>query len=241
MPAGKIHIGTSGYSYPGWKGQFYPRHLKPGDWLSYYSSQFNTVEINSSFYGLPPKSNLKKWAGQTFPSFVFSLKASRYITHFKKLNQPQQALATFLDTASTLGKKMGPVLFQLPANFSRDIERLKIILGLARGFKFVFEFRHDSWFEPEVYHWLQRKGCGMVISSAPCFPYHEQATGDILYIRLHGEQKLYHSAYSQERLLYFAAMIKKYSSQGIETYAYFNNDALSHAFRDALRLKQLLL
>lgn len=233
-------VGTSGYSYPNWQDEFYPRDISKKDWLSYYSGQFDSVEINNSFYRLPARSSFESWAEKTPPGFIFSVKASRYITHMKKLNQVQEPLEKFINSARGLKNKLGPILFQLPANFGQNNPRLTELLKLSGDLKFVFEFRHKSWFSRDTYNLLDKYGCGLVISSSPGFPSQEVVTGGICYIRLHGEKKLYHSSYSQKQLRDYADKIADYSQQGIDSYAYFNNDALGHAFRNAIALKQLL-
>jgi uncharacterized protein YecE (DUF72 family) len=149
-------------------------------------------------------------------------------------------LERFINSARGLKDKLGPILFQLPANFGQDSPRLKELLKLSGDLKFVLEFRNKNWFSSETYKLLDRYGCGLVISSSPDFPSQEVVTGGICYLRLHGEKKLYHSSYSQKQLRDYAQKIDSYSQQGIDSYAYFNNDALGHAFRNAIALKKLL-
>jgi len=240
MGQGKIYIGTSGYSYDSWKGDFYPEHLSRKDWLSYYAEKFNSVEINNSFYHLPARKTFQKWAGQTPQTFIFSVKASRYITHMKKLKDPQQPLSNFIDCAAGLGGKLGPVLFQLPANQKKDAEKLTNFLKTAKNIKSVFEFRDQSWFDEQIYEILDSYGCGIVISSSPRFPYREKVTGSICYIRLHGKDKLYCSSYSKDELRRFADIALGCKKEGIDCYIYFNNDALGYAFRNADTLLELL-
>ncbi len=241
MGQGKIHIGTSGYAYKNWKGDFYPKDLDQKQWLSFYAQEFDSVEINNSFYHLPSKDTFSKWASQTPDSFVFSVKASRYITHMKKLKDPQEPLKKFRDCASGLGSKMGPILFQLPANFKKKAERLENFLSTAKPIKGVFEFRHSSWFDPQIMAMLDDFGCGVVMSSGKGFPCCAQITGSICYMRLHGTRKLYHSSYSHDALQHFAALARGYAQKGIDCFIYFNNDALGHAHRNAYALRKMLL
>ncbi len=240
MAKGKIYIGTSGYSYDAWKGDFYPKELNKEKWLSFYSERFNSLEINNSFYRLPTRETFEKWAAETPEKFIFSVKASRYITHMKKLKDPQQPLKNFTGSASGLGGKMGPVLFQLPGNLKKDKGKLTNFLKTAKGIKSVFEFRQPSWFGDDVYEILKEFKAGIVISSGPGFPYYEKVFGGICYIRLHGKEKLYHSSYSDSELKDFAAIAEDCRKKGIDTYIYFNNDALGHAFRNADTLARML-
>lgn len=242
MSKGKIYIGTSGFSYDNWKGEFYPENISKKDWLEFYAQKFNSLEINSSFYHLPKKKTFSNWAGKTPENFVFSIKASRYITHLKKLADPQEPLTRLVDSAKELGNKLGSFIFQLPGNLKKDTEKLDNLLKAAKEMKIkaAFEFRDESWFDEEVYSLLEAYGSGVVISSSPKFPYHEKITGNICYIRLHGREKLYHSSYSRQELKKFASIAEDCRKKGIDTYIYFNNDALGHAFRNALALQELV-
>ncbi len=242
MPEGKIFIGTSGFSYDNWKGEFYPENLSKKDWLTYYAHKFNSLEINSSFYHLPRKKTFSNWARKTPEDFVFSIKASRYITHLKKLTDTKEPLKKLIDSAQELGPKLGPFLFQLPGNLKKDAEKLDNLLKAAQKMKIksAFEFRDESWFDKEIYDILGHFGSGVVISSSPKFPYHEKITGNLCYIRLHGKEKLYHSSYSRQELEEIAAVAKNCRKKGIDTFIYFNNDALGHAFRNAMTLQELV-
>ncbi|MGM0366453.1 MAG: DUF72 domain-containing protein [Actinomycetota bacterium] len=241
MAQGKIYIGTSGYSYNNWKGDFYPDNLSKGEWLSFYAQKFNSVEINSSFYHLPARKTFQKWAGQTPRDFIFSVKASRYITHMKKLKDPKEPLGKLMERASGLGGKLGPVLFQLPANQKKDAAKLRNFLKACEKLNSVFEFRDRSWFDEEIYEILDNYGCGIVVSSGPDFPYTEKITGSLCYIRLHGKEKLYHSSYSDDELKKYAGIALECKVKGKDCYIYFNNDALGHAFRNAAAISKMLL
>ncbi len=241
MVQGKIYIGTSGYSYENWEGDFYPRSLDKKDWLSFYAENFNSVEINNSFYRLPARETFKKWAALTPLEFVFSVKASRYITHMKKLRDCQKPLDNFFHCASGLGYKLGPVLFQLPSNLKKNADRLAGFLKELNNENSVFEFRHHSWFDDQVISILKSNRCGLAISSGPGFPYYRKILGGICYLRLHGKHKLYHSSYSKSDLKDFAEIIIACKKEGIDSYVYFNNDALGHAYRNACTLSEMLL
>ncbi|MGM0368303.1 MAG: DUF72 domain-containing protein [Actinomycetota bacterium] len=239
--AASIYIGTSGYSYKNWAGDFYPEDIKKDKWLQFYSSKFDTVEINNTFYNLPQKKTFRNWAKKTPENFLFSIKASRYITHMKKLKDCKQPLDNLLEVSSGLGKKLGPILFQLPKNLKKNAEKLKNFAGLLpNDILCAFEFREKSWFDNEIYSILEASGYAIVISSSPSFPYHEKITGEFCYIRLHGSEKLYSSSYTDKQLKKFANIAKKCKEKGLDSYIYFNNDAKGHAFRNALTLKELL-
>ena len=240
MNIGKLYIGTSGWCYDSWAGNFYPRDLNKNKWLKYYSKYFNTVEINSSFYHLTRKETFNNWALQTPDNFVFVVKASRYITHIKKLVDCSEPFKKLLDSALGLGNKLGLFLFQLPPNLKKNIIKLedffKIIL---KNYRYVFEFRNESWFCDEVYNLLNEFGAGIAISSSPSFPYHEIITGNLYYIRMHGSEQLYSSGYSEKELQKLSTFIRKNLKKNINTYVYFNNDASGYAIENALKLIKL--
>lgn len=240
MNIGKLYIGTSGWCYDSWVGNFYPRDLNKNKWLKYYSKYFNTVEINSSFYHLTRKETFDNWALQTPDNFVFVVKASRYITHIKNLVDCSEPFKKLLDSALGLGNKLGLFLFQLPPNLKKNIIKLedffKIIL---KNYRYVFEFRNESWFCDEVYNLLNEFGAGIVISSSPSFPYHEIITGNLCYIRMHGSEQLYSSSYSEKELQKLSALIRKNLKKNINTYVYFNNDAFGYAIENARKLVEL--
>src|SRR5512138_1184014 len=155
MIPGTIHIGTSGWSYKHWQGPFYPEDIADKAMFAHYCRFFRTVEINSSFYHLPLRKTFENWRSFSPDNFVFSVKASRYITHVKKLNESAEAVARFLERASALEEKAGPILFQLPPGLKANLPRLgEFLAGLPSGYRYAFEFRHPSWFQPEVYSLL---------------------------------------------------------------------------------------
>ena len=161
-----LYAGTSGYSYKPWKGKFYPKDLPDRQMLSYYGEHFGTVEINSTFYGLPVASAVRDWAADVGGGFQFALKAPQRITHRQRLRDADEAVAQFLQVAATLGKRLGPVLFQLPPNFPKDLPRLRAFLKLLsrRRRRFAFEFRHASWFDAEVFALLRDRRVALCIA-----------------------------------------------------------------------------
>lgn len=238
-----IHIGTSGWSYNHWAGRFYPEDLKKNKWLDYYSKEFSTVEINSSFYHLPKLQTFINWGKNTGDDFLFSVKVSRYITHIKRLVDCGDAFDRLLTAAvKGLGKKLGPFLFQLPPNLKKDRLRLKNFLKiLPKNYKFAFEFRNENWFTKDIYDLLENYGFAVVISSSPRFPYMEKITADFCYIRMHGPGDLYSSCYLRDELEKIAVLIKKNLKKNIENYVYFNNDAQAYAVENARTLLKMVL
>jgi len=184
----QIRVGTSGYSYKEWKGSFYPEDLKNADMLRYYAERFSSVEINNTFYRMPKATVLEGWAGQVPSDFLFVLKASQQITHRKRLKEAGEPLAYLLETARTLGDRLGPVLFQLPPYLKKDVDRLRDFLALLpEGRPFAFEFRHETWADDEVHAALSERNCALVCADtedsgedgAPIVP-----TADWGYLRL---------------------------------------------------------
>ena len=236
-----LRIGTSGWSYNHWKGLFYPENLSSGRWLEFYAENFDTVELNSSFYHLPKKKTFENWYQRTPNGFVFSVKASRFISHILKLNGAREPLQNLLDAASGLREKLGPILFQLPPNFQLDFERLeKFTKILPKDQRFTFEFRHQSWFCNEVYQLLQKNNLALTISDTPKYPLVEKVTADFVYARLHGHDVLYTSKYSKADLEDWAAKIKTWLANGLDVYIYFDNDASAHAVTNAKELSAQL-
>jgi uncharacterized protein YecE (DUF72 family) len=155
----RLLVGTSGYSYKEWKGSFYPEDLKDAEMLRFYASRLTTVEINNTFYRMPTKALLEKWGGEVSPGFTFVLKAPQRLTHRKRLHDCAEDLRYFLETAGVLGNRLGPLLFQLPPFFKKDVARLRDFLALLpQGTRAAFEFRHDSWFDDETYETLRQGG-----------------------------------------------------------------------------------
>ena len=236
-----FHIGTSGWSYDHWIGRFYPEDVKKNKWLGCYSKEFDTVEINSSFYYLPKPKTFTGWKENTKKDFTFSVKVSRYITHIKRLKGCREPLGRLFESADELGEKLGPFLFQLPPNLKKDDEVFKEFLEMLPGnYKYAFEFRNESWFSEDIYELLEKYGCAIVISSSPGFPYREKITANFCYMRMHGSGELYRSSYSKEELKKISVLIKKNLNKNIESYVYFNNDEEAYAIENARTLIKLL-
>ncbi len=241
MNENKIHIGTSGWSYQHWKGNFYPENLKENDFLNYYSKQFHTVEVNNTFYHLPEEKTIKNWTDCVPDNFIFSVKASRYITHLKKLKDAKEPVNNFLKLIETFGNKTGPILFQFPPHFSFNAERLgEFINILPKNQRYTFEFRDPNWFNDLTYEFLKDNNIAFCIYYMGETESPTQITSDFVYIRFHGAENLGAGGYSDEKLKEFAKNIKNYYDQGKEIFCYFNNDEAGYAVKNALKLKELI-
>jgi len=184
----QIRVGTSGFNYREWKGAFYPETLPAAKMLAYYAERFPTVEINATFYRMPTPKTLAAWAGQTPTGFTFVLKAPQRITHFARLRDVDEPVRAFTDAARTLGPKLGPLLFQLPPNFARDVGRLADLLALLPpGLACAFEFRHQSWFDDAVYDRLRARNMALCIADNDDGATPAVATADFGYLRLRAE------------------------------------------------------
>ncbi|MGM0568537.1 MAG: DUF72 domain-containing protein, partial [Elusimicrobiota bacterium] len=236
----KTLVGTSGFSYRHWKEVFYPRDISQKQWFEYYLKYFDTVELNTTFYHLPKEKTVLNWKKEASEDFVFSLKASRYISHIKRLKDSRQPLNKFYKSIHPLGKKSGPVLFQLPARAKKNIERLKTFLKNLRLFpgRKVVELRHPSWWDDEVFNLLEEERVCFCWFSMPGENPPEICTSDFLYIRMHGKKELYKSPYSEKKLEKLAKKIYKVDVN--KAYIYFNNDYNGNAVRNALKLKEVL-
>ena len=238
-------MGTSGWSYQGWRGLFYPQGLPSTKWLQHYTAFFDSTEINGSFYRLPSVETVVKWA-QTVPdTFLFCPKMSRFLTHMKKLREPEEPLERFFSVFEPMKGKMGPVLVQLPAmlKFTYDIAEpfYRLLKFTYHPYEFVMEVRHNSWLEEESLTLMTKYDIGLVISqSGNVFPYSEMITAKNIYVRFHGPEALYASSYSDEMLLAFAGKFKQWVVEGHDVWAYFNNDIHGYAPVDAQRLQAMV-
>jgi uncharacterized protein YecE (DUF72 family) len=236
----KLFIGCSGFYNSSWKNVFYPEKLPQKKWFEYYSSQFNTLEINSSFYRYPKLHVLKKWANDCPEDFVFAIKAPRTVTHYRKFNNAEEPLKDFYALIEEgLGEKLGPVLFQLPASFTYKDERLEqIIKILDTRFLNVVEFRHTSWMLPEIRKILIRSNITYCNVSHPSLPEDPIFTSTTIYIRFHGVPKLYFSGYTDEHLIEWAEKIKQ--AKADKCFIYFNNTITPVAISNAKTILALL-
>lgn len=239
--AGRVHTGTSGWSYKHWKGPFYPEDLPDKHLFSYYSRFFRSVEINSSFYHLPLKKTFENWKDASPGDFIFAVKASRYITHIKKLKDAGQAVERFFERAVGLGGKTGPILFQLPPSLKMNLERLDSFFDeLPKGYLHTFEFRNQSWFHPEVYSLLSDRGAAFCIYELGGRSSPIEVTADFVYVRLHGPGGPYQGAYSESALALWRERFRKWNEEGRDVYCYFDNDEKGFAAQNAMELQRLL-
>lgn len=237
-----FHIGTSGWSYSGWKGSFYPEDCPQKAYLSYYSEHFETVEVNNSFYHLPSAETFEQWRKTVGKNFVFAVKASRYITHMKKLKEPKEGLSNFFGAAEALKAKFGPVLFQLPPRWHVNAERLAAFLDAlpARG-RYTFEFRDKSWFNDQVFDLLAAHGAALCIYDLEGQVSPEIVTAGFVYVRLHGpDPNAYQGSYTPKHLRALAKRCRGWMEDGKEVFCYFDNDQKGYAIKNALSLRDLL-
>jgi uncharacterized protein YecE (DUF72 family) len=269
LSAARVYIGISGYDYKGWRGRFYPEKLPARQWLHYASRIFNSIELNGTFYSLKSPDVFRRWADETEDDFVFAIKGGRFITHNLKLRNADTALGNFYASGVlAFGRKTGPFLWQLPATYRFDADRLDSFMRrlprdstegevvarqhdarVRRGalvtatervpYRHAFEVRHPSYFTNEFYDLLRAHRCALVIAdTAGRFPYAEEITAGFVYVRLHGSRELYVSGYTDAELDVWAARIDQWRLQGRDVYVYFDNDAKVHAPFDARRLAE---
>ncbi len=238
---GTIYIGTSGWHYNHWKGNFYPPGVTAKQFTEYYLRFFRTVEINNSFYRLPSAETFAAWRTSVPPDFLFAVKASRFITHMKKLKDPQQSLAQFLGNAQALEEKLGPILFQLPPAWKLNLERFQNFLkALPPYHRYTFEFRDQSWYHPDVNALLEQYNCAFCIYDLGGHLSPLEVTADFVYVRLHGPEGKYAGSYSEETLQHWATHCRTWADQGKDVFVYFDNDIGSHAPFNAIRLQELV-
>lgn len=234
-------IGTSGWSYDEWKDSFY-RGLQRRHWLRHYGQQLTALEINATFYGPLRPETLARWRDETPEGFVFALKGNRYVTHRRRLLEPEQAIEMERERAAALEPKLGAVLWQLPAELARHDARLAGFLdALARWpARHAIELRHRSWFCPEVAALLADRGVAACISDAADWPMWECVTADFVYVRLHGHTRTYRSRYAPRSLARWAGKVQGWLDEGRDVHVYFDNTSAGAAPRDALALRALL-
>ncbi|RUR09384.1 DUF72 domain-containing protein [Legionella sp. km772] len=242
MKKNTFNIGTSGWSYAGWLGNFYPEKIKSTLILPYYANHLDSVELNNSFYQIPSTKNITRWKDITPDNFIFSCKANRYITHFKKLEDTSETLERLLHAFSHFEEKLGPILFQFPPYWAKDIERLKqFIKQLPEKYLYTFEFRHKSWFCEELYELLHQYSAALCFYDHKLFRSPEVVTGDFIYIRMHGPNATaYQGAYEESTLEEYAKKLVNWHKDGKAIYCYFDNDEKANAPKDAQRLRALL-
>jgi uncharacterized protein YecE (DUF72 family) len=234
-----IRIGTSGWVYNHWRGLFYPPELRQGAWFDHYARCFDTVEINNSFYRLPSVEAFDSWRDQASPGFCYAVKASRFLTHLKKLKDPEHPLQTFFERADRLRHTLGPVLYQLPPRWQVNIERFESFLAaLPAGYTHVVEFRDASWLIEDVFKHMERYGVAHCIHDMRPLEIPLRVTAPTVYVRFHGER--YGGDYGREALQVWADRISGWRDRDHDIWAYFNNDIGGHAIHNARTLMELL-
>jgi uncharacterized protein YecE (DUF72 family) len=238
----KIHVGTSGWHYQSWRGPFFPADVKVKDHLRYYAGQFSTTELNGVFYRTPSLEAVRAWAEQTPRDFIFAWKASKFITHWKRLSDKSvNSLALIEERLEILGKKAGPVLFQLPPQFIANRDRLASFLKLLRKRRrYAFEFRHPSWYEAAILDLLREHDISLCLSDHHDAPSPWEVTARHVYVRGHGPGGTYKDHYPDRTLRAWARDIATWKRQRRTVYVYFDNDQKSAAPADAKRLTAML-
>jgi len=238
----EIRIGTSGYHYKHWRGPFYPKKISSDEMLEFYSRNFDTVELNNSFYRLPTEAAFDNWRQSTPANFVFAVKASRFLTHQKKLKDPESALRKLLPRASHLSHKLGPILFQLPPRWQVNPGRLETLLeALPSDLRCAFEFRDVSWIRPDINKLLARFRAAFCIYELAGHHSPLTVTADFAYVRLHGPGfRKYQESYSGSRLRRWGRQVEAWAKHLAAIYIYFDNDQAAYAARNALTLQQIV-
>ncbi len=234
-----VHVGCSGWNYKAWRGTVYPEGVPSRRWLEHYATMFDTVEVNATFYRLPSREAVANWVEQTPEDFIFTIKASRYLTHIKRLQMLPEGVARLSERIEPLllTPKMGPLLWQLPANFQRDDERLAQALDALPPWRHCIEFRHPSWFAPEVTAMLSEHKVALVIGDHPERPFQlRELTADWTFVRMHHGHRGRRSNYSTSELETWGRRIAAWRKRA-EVFVYFNNDKEAFAVRNATWLR----
>jgi uncharacterized protein YecE (DUF72 family) len=235
----EIRVGCSGWQYKHWRGSFYAPELLQSRWFSHYALTFDTVEINNSFYRLPDPETFDRWREQAPAHFLYAVKASRFLTHMKKLKDPEEPVARFFDHARHLGRHLGTVLYQLPPRFPVNLERLERFLrALPTRHRHTVEFRDTSWYDERVYDLLRRYSVALCLHDMQGSAIGKLVIGPFVYVRFHHGTSKYGGRYADDRLDDWAEWLAARHAEGLDVFAYFNNDTGGHAPRDAVRLRQ---
>lgn len=229
-------VGCSGWSYRHWRGDFYPQGMPTTRWFEHYAAHFDTVELNTTFYRLPPETGVRRWAAQAPPQFCFAAKVSRLITHFRRLRETDEALHTYFERLRPLAARQGPFLYQLPPKFPRDVAVLRDFLRLLPPGRHAFEFRDPDWWHEEVYVALREHGASFVLFDFAGVKTPLVATAPDVYVRFHGPTR-YSSSYPTAELQRWRDGIAELGPERV--WAYFNNDIGGHAPRNALTFRDL--
>ena len=241
MAQESIRIGCSGWQYRHWRGRFYPSDLPVEEWLAYYVRAFDTVELNNSFYRLPEADVFAGWARRVPDEFVFAVKASRYLTHLKRLLEPQEPLDRLWSRATRLAGHLGPMLYQLPPHWHRDVPRLQAFVEALPPHRLhAIEFRDRSWYHPDVYAVLAGANVALCLHDMPGSATRPEPIGPFAYVRFHGATGKYRGGYPDQTLRVWSERLRAWAADGRRCFAYFNNDGGGHAPQDARRLREMV-
>jgi uncharacterized protein YecE (DUF72 family) len=236
-----VLVGTSGWQYRDWREAFYPRRLSQKNWLAYYADHFSTVEVNNAFYRLPEASTFARWSEQTPAGFVIAVKASRYLTHIRRLREPAEPVARFVARARALGSKLGPVLLQLPPNLTSRPEALdETLAAFPPGFRVAVEFRHDSWFTDDVAAVLRQHDAACCWADSPTRRTPLWRTATWGYVRMHEGRASPRPCYGHQALRTWARRLADLFDRNDDVYVYFNNDLHACAVSNADQLINML-
>lgn len=238
----EIRIGTSGYHYKDWVGRYYPAGTKANEMLAHYRHDFDTVELNNTFYQLPNESTFDNWRDSTPANFRYAVKGSRFITHMIKLKDAQRGLTNFMPRAERLGDKLGPILWQLPPGWKVNVERLEEFLSiLPPQHRYTFELRNETWMTDQVLEVLRKYNAAFCIYELAGYHSPIEITADWIYIRLHGPTRFkYQGSYKDNQMEEWADRIRSWSRKMKAIYVYFDNDDRAYAVDNALTLKKML-
>jgi uncharacterized protein YecE (DUF72 family) len=243
---GRVRVGCSGWNYKSWRGAFYPRDLAASRWLEYYAARFDTVEVNNTFYRLPERATFDSWRKRVPPGFLVTVKASRFLTHMKRLRDPEEPLTRLFSRASALGASLGPVLYQLPASLTADLARLEAFVGAlprdwdGRRIRHVVEFRDPSWYTADTFAVLDTHGIALCLHDKSGSAIAEPIVGPFVYVRFHGPTGVYAGSYSGGHLDSWAERLAAQARSGRDVFAYFNNDPDAAAVGNAIMLRSAI-
>ena len=239
-----FHVGTSGWQYKHWRGPVYPEDLPVKDWLPYYAGRFQTVEVNNSFYRQPSDETWRRWRDSVPTDFRFAVKASRFISHFKRFKDPQESIDRFIKGVEGLGDRVGPLLYQARPDFARtpeNVRRMDAFMELLpKQYDHVLEFRHESWFGHETMEQLERHKVGFCSFDMPGQEVPLVATTDFAYMRFHGATYKYAGNYTEAALKHWANKLRALLKDTRQVWVYFNNDDRGYAFKNAHTLSEML-
>jgi uncharacterized protein YecE (DUF72 family) len=238
---GRVWIGCSGWEYKHWRGDFYPADLPRARWFEHYAATFDTVEINNTFYRLPEAATFASWAARAPVRFLYAVKASRFLTHMKKLKDPEEPIDRLFEHMRPLGRRLGPVLYQLPPGFKLNLDRLEHFLqALPREVRHVLEFRDPTWYADDVTRLLEEYRVARCLHDMRGSATVRERVGPFVYARFHGASGHYNGGYADDRLAGWADWLHAQRRDGIDVFAYFNNDIGGHAPRNAVTLRRML-